>query len=111
MLVPTNSLDIVPRVNLMALVALVDSCFRLFRHPLRNHLVMLHVVAWWRLVTLSATGGARRWMKKTGDRPVRRAMTLRAILAEQLKVRIFVRVTACAIKGNLFAADLQSCAS
>ena len=106
MLVPTNSLDIVPRVNLMALVAFVDSGFRLFRHSLRNHLEMFHVMAGRRLVALGATGRARRWMKKTAYGPLGRSVTLCAILAEQLKVGIFVRVAARAIQRHLLPADV-----
>ena len=92
----------------MAFVAFVDLSVGLFRYPFRDHLEVFHVVAGRRLVALRAVGRARRWMKETSDGPVGRSMTLRAILAEQLQVRIFVRVTARAIQRHFLPTNLWS---
>ena len=89
----------------MALETLVHFGVGLFRHPFRNHLEVFQVVARRRLVALRAAGRARRWMKKTGNGPLGRSVTLRAIPAEQLQVRIFVRVTARAIQRHFLPTD------
>ena len=38
---------------------------------LGNHFKVHHVVAWWRLMTLSTIGCAWRWMLKLSDGPLR----------------------------------------
>lgn len=108
MLVPTNTLNVVPRINQVTLVAFVYLRIGLFRHSFRDHLKMFHEMAGRRLVTFSATGRARRWVKKPSDGPFGCSVTLRTILAEQLKVGILVRMAARAIKRSLFVTDLRS---
>lgn len=54
MLVPTDILDVVPGINLVARATLFDADMLLTGHPLRDHLEMHHIMAWWRLVALDA---------------------------------------------------------
>ena len=61
-LVPARTLYIVERVCPMAKKALVDFGVLLFRNRLRDHRKVLHVVAWRRLMALSAILGGGRWM-------------------------------------------------
>lgn len=98
-LVPTYAFDVVPRVGLMATIALVHlhicaariaGSVRLPGNRLVNHFKVHHVVAWRSLMTLRATRRARRRVKEAGDCPLGRAVALRALLPEKLEVRVFV---------------------
>ena len=109
-LVPTDAFNVVPRGSLMTAITLGD-CYvsatgiiwsiRRTRNSLGNHLEMHHVVTRRRLMTLRATRRARRRVNEAGDCPLRRAVTLRAVLPEQLEVRVFVRVATRAVQSHL----------
>ena len=116
MLVPTYAFDVVPRVGLMASIALVNLhicaarvawSVRLPGNHLVNHFKVHHVVAWRSLMALRATRRARRRVYEAGDCPLRRAVTLRAVLPEQLKMRVFVRVATGAVQSHLRPRDLR----
>ena len=100
-LVPTNSLDVVPRGRLVAQVALVDFGVRLTGDLGRDHLKMHHVMARRRLMALSAVLGGRRGVPKLRNRPLRRRMALGTILAEQFDVSILVGMAGRAIQDRL----------
>lgn len=54
MLVPTDVLDVVPGIGLVAGATLFDAGMLLTGYSLGDHLEMHHVVAGWRLVALNA---------------------------------------------------------
>ena len=116
MLVPAHAFEAVPRIGLVAAIALVD--LNIFATPaalsvissgnfLVNHFEVHHVMTWRRLVALRAIRRTRRRMNEAGDCPLRRAVTLRAVLPEQLEVRVFVRVATRAVQSHLLCRDLR----
>src|SRR5712691_721340 len=101
-LVPTDSLDVVPRVRLVAEEALrdvrvLDPCDR---H--RDHVKVPHVMAGWGLVTLGAVHRERRGVAEFGDVPRTRGVTRGAVASEEGAVGILVRVAGGAVEGHLF---------
>lgn len=99
MLVPANSANIVPGIGLMAEVALLNPGIVLARHRLRDHLEMMHVVAWRCLVAL-------RTIRRTGRRvfeachfPGFGEMANRAFATKEVAMRTAVAVTGKAIES------------
>ena len=90
MLVPTDSLDIVPRRCLMALPTLFDAGMRFSGHLCRNHLEVHHVVARRCLMTLTAIIRRRRRVLILGNCPAIGRMALGAIAAKESLVPIVV---------------------
>ena len=82
MLIPSDALDIVPAVGLVAEKALLNPSMLLARRPLGHHFEMHHIVAWWRLMTLRAILRSRRRMQKSGNLPAIRLMAFGAFSAE-----------------------------
>ena len=98
MLVEADSLDVVPRGRLMAEKALADLRVRLTRDAHRNHFEVHPVMAWRGLVALRARLGDGRWVAEFRDRPLRRAVALRAVVAEEADVPVFRLVARCAVE-------------
>ena len=73
----------------MAEEALADLRVRLARDAHRNHFEVHHVVARRGLVALRAGLRDRRWVAEFGERPLRRAVALRAVISEKSHVTIF----------------------
>ena len=84
----------------MALVTLVDLGARLPSYLGRYLIEMHHVMAGRGLVALSTIGGVGRRMPILWDRPLRRSMALRTVLAEQFAVRIL---------GGVAGRTIQDC--
>ena len=114
-LVPPAAFDVVPRVRLMATIALVDlyivatwisGSIRVACDRFRNHLEVHHIVARRRLVTLRTICRPRRRVLELGDGPLRRRVALRAIGPKEFHVPVLIRVTAGAIQNHLFGRDV-----
>ena len=115
-LVVADALNVIPRIGLMTAIALVDLnvsatrvawAIRFAGNCLVNHFKVHHVVARRRLMALRAIRRTRRRVNEAGDCPLRRAVTLRAVLPEQLEVRVFVRVATRAVQSHLRRRDLR----
>ena len=107
MFVKADSLDVVPRGRLMAEEALADLRVRLARDAHRNHFEVHHVMARWCLMTLRARLRDGRRMPEFRDRPLRRAVALRAAGAKKADVPIFRLVADRAIEQRLLALQLR----
>ena len=107
MFVKADSLDVVPRGRLMAEEALADLRVRLARDAHRNHLEVHHVMAWRGLVTLAAGLRDGRRVAEFRDRPLRRAVTSRAVRAEESHVAVFGLVARCAVEQRFFPEQLR----
>ena len=114
-LVKTDAFDVIPRVGLMAAIALVDlhiSATRIARsvrftgNRLVNHFKVHHVMARRRLVTLGAGLRDGRWVSEFRDRPLRRAVAWRAVGAEQTAMPVFRLVACCAVEQRFFSEQL-----
>ena len=86
----------------MALEALVDLRMLLTGNSFVHHLEVHHVVAWRRLMALRAVLGSGRWVQEACNSPAAGLMTVAALSAEQVPVRLAVAVTACAVQPGLF---------
>ena len=106
-LVIANAFDVVPGGRLVAQITLVDFGVRLTSDLGRDHLKMHHVMARRRLMALSAVLGCRRRMPKFRDRPFRRRVTLRTILAEELDVPILGGMASRAIQDRLLRGEAR----
>src|SRR5262249_51797439 len=106
-LVPPDSLDVVPGVGLMAEKALRN--LRVFdaRYGHRDHGKVLHVVARRGLVALGAIGREGGGVAKLGDGPRGGAVARRAVAPEQCAVRVLVRVAGVAIEDGLLRPDVR----
>src|SRR5262245_44018228 len=82
-LVPSDPLDVVPCVGLMAEIALLHARMRLSGYSCRDHFEMPHMIVAWRcLMALCAVLGLRRRMPVPGDLPGRRRMAVGALAPE-----------------------------
>ena len=102
MFVPTHALDVVERVRSMAQEALVNLRVFLPGDAFVHHLEMHHVVTRWRLMTLRAVLGSRRWVQEPCEFPTRRVVAAGAVAPEQFAVRIAIAVTTRAVQPGLF---------
>ena len=107
MLVKTNTPDVVPRGRLMAEEALADLRVWLARDAHRNHFEVHHVVARRGLMALRAGLRDGRRVAEFRDCPLRRAVTLRAIVSEQTHVAVFGLVARCAVEQRFFPEQLR----
>ena len=106
MLVKADAANVVPRGRLMAKEALADLRVRLARDAHRNHFEVHHVMARRSLMALRARLRDGRWVTEFRDRPLRRAVTLRAVISEQSHVTVFCLVTRCAVEQRFFPEQL-----
>ena len=106
MFVKADSLDVVPRGRLMAEEALADLRVRLARDAHRNHFEVHHVMARRGLMALRAGLRDGRRVAEFRDRPLRRAVALRAVISEQSHVAIFRPVARCAVEQRFFPEQL-----
>ena len=107
MLVKTNATNVVPRSRLMAEEALADLRVRLARDAHRNHFEVHHVMAWRGLMALRARLRNGRRVAEFRDCPLRRAVTLRAVRAEESHVAVFGLMANRAIEQRLLALQLR----
>ena len=91
----------------MAEEALVDLGLFHFRHAHRNHLEVHHVVTRRGLMALSAGLRYGRRMAEFRDRPLRRRVALRAVVAEQTDVPVLGLMARRAIKEGFLALQLR----
>ena len=98
MLVKSDAPNVVPRGRLMAEEALADLRVRLARDAHRNHFEVHHVMARRSLMALRARLRDGRRVAEFRDRPLCRAVTLRAVRAEQPHVAVFGLVANRAIE-------------
>ena len=98
MLVKTDATNVVPRSRLMTEETLADLRVRLARDAHRNHFEVHHVMARRGFMALRARLRNGRRMPEFRDRPLRRAVTLRAVRAEQPHVAVFGLVANRAIE-------------
>ena len=102
MFVKADSLDVVPRGRLMTEKALADLRVRLARDAHRNHFEVHHVMAWRGLMALRAGLRDGRRVAEFRDRPLRRAVALRAVIPEQSHVTILRLVAGGAVEQRFF---------
>jgi hypothetical protein len=86
-LLPPDATDIVPDISLATEIALLDTRMVLACRHHRNHVEMMHVVAWRFLVALLAFGRTGRRMLEAGNPPVRGDVAGRTFLSEQVAMR------------------------
>lgn len=85
----------------MAEIALLRFRIPDTRYRLGHHSEVLLVVAERREVALAALGGTRRWMPVLGNRPCGRAVACRAVVSEDLDVRVGGLVAARTVQQRL----------
>src|SRR6266568_7516254 len=100
MLVPSDAANIVPGVGLMAKVALLHARMFLPCHHHRNHVEVMHVMAWRSLMALRAFGRTCRRMQEPGNLPRLGAMAVRTFPSEQVTMRASVAVATEAIERS-----------
>lgn len=80
--VEPDAFDVIPSGRLMTPVAFIDFDVFHARHLHRDHLEMLHIVAWGRLMTLRAIERALGRVPVAGNGPRIGDMTLAAVIPE-----------------------------
>ena len=106
MFVVANTADVIPRSRLVAEETLADLRIGLAANLLVDHLEVHHVVARRGLVALRAGLRRGRWVAEFGDCPLRRAVALRAVGAEEADVPVFGLVTRRAVEQRLRALQM-----
>ena len=102
-----DSLDVVPRGCLMAKEALVDSRVLLLRDHHGYHFEVHHVMAGRSLVALGAGLRDGRRMAEFRDRPLRRGVALRAVVAKEAGVTVFGLMARCAVEQRFRALQVR----
>lgn len=97
---PSDALDVVEGVGLMAKEALLDASSGVPGDASVHHLEVHHVVARRGLVALHTVLRTGRRAPEGGDRPSRRIVTALAVPAEQRPMRIPVDVATRAVEGR-----------
>lgn len=112
MLVITDALNVIPGSCPVAAIALIyldalatPISLALSGDLFGNHFKVHHIVARWRLVTLSAIGRAWRGMLKICNGPLRRLMARNATLSEESLVPVFRTMAGDTVKGRLKRGD------
>ena len=101
-LVPPDSLNVIPGIGLVAEEALRDVGMLDPCDYHRDHMKVRHIMAGWGLVALGAVHRERRGVAELGDVPGTRRVTGGAVAPEEGAVEVLVCVTGSAVEGHLF---------